>query len=274
MTTIQAEDSTAEGRIFNEVIALLDRQREQPVDGALRELQSQLLAIYSGKSKAFDYATCQMALALLAFGLGDRSEARRQLQNAQKTGGAAEHIASNAPIMLCNMGDLDSAHAAAIEAMNRFMGNPTILRGACMVLKDTLDFHAAAEGFGQLLKIVADDGRHEMFTTCREQMIGLAERADKFGLSGEVLRERAQHVAKALQDANKKIFLVNLRGTNVNSISLEFHVDAPADVCADLNFVIADALIERFDDTAMDVVTMTARSFNGCAAGKPVELRA
>jgi hypothetical protein len=63
------------------VIALLHRQREQPADGAFRELRSQLIAIYNEKSKAFDYAICQMALALLAFGLGDRSEARRQLQN-------------------------------------------------------------------------------------------------------------------------------------------------------------------------------------------------
>ena len=261
--TILAEQSTAEGRIFNEVVALLDRQRDEPVGGALNELHAQLQAIYDGKSKDFDVATCQMGLALLHFGLGNHEEAKRQTLNAKRTGGGEEHIASNALVLLLNTGEFLLAHEAAQEAGRRFVGNPTILRQASIVLQDTLDFRASADCIEKLLKMTTNDVEQAAITVHLDLMQGLAERADELGYSAHSLIERAVCAVEALRSQKHKIFWVQLRGTKVNSVALEFHVDANAETCAELNFVIADALIENFDDTAMDLITMSTRSFAG-----------
>ena len=261
--TILAEQSTAEGRIFNEVIALLERQRDEPVGASLSQLLSQLTAIYMGKNKVFDYATCQMGLALLHFGLGDHDEARRQTINAMKTGSAEEHIVSNAMVLLCNAGELNLAHDTAKDAAGRFAGNPLILRQAANVLLDTLDFRASAERFENLLQMVGDEGQRQSFSEKRDQMLSLARHAEELGFSAGSLRDRAQCAVDALRAQNFKTFWVNLRGTKANSVALEFHVDADVETCAELNFVVADALVNQFEDTAMSLITMSVRSFTG-----------
>ncbi|MEX3957346.1 hypothetical protein [Trinickia sp. EG282A] len=261
---VQAQESkTAEGRIFNEVILLLCRQREEAVTKALLELKSQLDDIYHGKTRPSDYAMCQMGLALIDFGLGDHDEARRLGANAQKICGGEEHIVSNAMVMFSNMGDLEAAHRSARDTWKHATGNITILKAAAGVFERALDFGAMAECIDAIVNLESSEDQARIFAARKALAVGLASRAEHAHLSPKDLLARATCAVRAIQSNDRKIFWIALRGSHPNAVTLEFQVNAPHDVCAELNFAVADALTSQFNDTGVDVITMAVRSYPG-----------
>ncbi|MCP3721710.1 hypothetical protein M3I53_00980 [Paraburkholderia sp. CNPSo 3272] len=263
MTALLAEQTTAEGRIFNDVVALLLRQREENVDSALAQLHAELDAIYNGKSGNIDYAACQMGLAMINFGLGDHAEAKRYACNALQIGGYAEFVAANAVILFSNMGELDLAHSHALAVAKRFHSHVEVLEQVSSVLVDALDFDASADCQETMLKLVTDAAEREMISIRGDRLRSLAAHAKDMGYSASALRARAQCAIDALRDAKQNVFVIQLKGTQPSSLALEFHVGADIEACAELNFVVADALVQKFDDTAVDFVTMSVHAYAG-----------
>lgn len=261
--TALAHEATSEGRIFNEVVTLLDRQRNEPIDGPLRELDAQLTSIYNGSARNVDYGTCQMGLSLIKFGLGDHKEASRLATNALKIAAFEEHVTANAMVLRANMGELDAARETALEGLNRFSSVATVLRQVVNVLADTLDFGASVAAIDLWLRLAPEQELRASLLSQQALYRQLAQIAEGMSLGPDDLRARAQCAADELKRLGHNIYWLDLHGTGVESVSLDFHVDASPEECAELNFSIADALIERFDDTAMGVVSMSVRSFVG-----------
>jgi tetratricopeptide (TPR) repeat protein len=254
---------TAEGQISNDIILLLERQRTESVTSTLVELRAQLLAIYNGKSNK-ELDTCQVGLALADMGLGDHDEARRLLNNALKIAGDREFVVNNALASFANMGDFTRAHSLAVETLKRYPGAPSILERCRIVFEDTLDFAASADAIVQMLKCGDEQFSVQFLEQRKEFMLALASKGEDLNYSAADLTSRAQFVSDVLRKHGRKIYWTALRGTRVSSASLEFFVDAAPEVCADLNYVAAEALFEKFGErTAVDLLPFSVRSHVG-----------
>ncbi|MGD7150447.1 tetratricopeptide repeat protein [Ralstonia pseudosolanacearum] len=261
---VLAQEATAESRIFNEITEILVRQRTEHVGQQLMELRSQLHALYSGPNKAnVDFATCQMGLAMAEFGLGDREEALRLASNAVTIASHDMPIVANAQFMFVNMGEIALALKTAEAARQRFPGD---LEAVCMsssVFTSALDFDSAAECLEQALRLgQSGDTKAEIEKEIRFRR-EMSAAARSLGFSAADLSDRATCAVEALRSAGRNIYWTALRGHDPGAATLEFFVDADPDVCAELNFVVAEALIGRFEDTAVDLLTMSVRSHEG-----------
>jgi hypothetical protein len=264
MTAPEAAKTT-EGQICNDIVALLARQKQEIVTPALNELRAQLQHIYNGKSNK-DIAACQIGLALAALGLGDHQEARRLFDNVLKIAGGDEFVVINTLVGFANIGDLERAHAYALECQTKFTGLPSVLERVNSVLEDTLDFATAADCISHRLKI-GDPTHPEQKLLGRVELLRrLTVQAEHLGYSPADLRARAQYVSTTLQARGRKIYWLNLRGNGVNSVSLEMYVDASPEVCAELNYDVAEALFDKFGDrTGGELVPISIRSYVGHA---------
>ena len=250
---VLAQEATAESRIFNEITEILVRQRTEHVGQQLMELRSQLHALYSGPNKAnVDFATCQMGLAMAEFGLGDREEALRLASNAVTIASHDMPIVANAQFMFVNMGEI----ALALKTAEAVCMSSSVFTSA-------LDFDSAAECLEQALRLgQSGDTKAEIEKEIRFRR-EMSAAARSLGFSAADLSDRATCAVEALRSAGRNIYWTALRGHDPGAATLEFFVDADPDVCAELNFVVAEALIGRFEDTAVDLLTMSVRSHEG-----------
>lgn len=261
---IFAAASNAEEQIFNEVVHLLVRQRDASVSGALIELKAQLEAIYQRKMK--DVVACQMGLGLANLGLGDHAEAFRLIANAQKIAPGVDYVVGNAIVAFVNMGYFEDALKLANTAVVRFEGDQLVLRAATLALESTLHFEEASQSIDNLLKFAPDANMQASLVARQALLAQLAARGKHDGFDGDSLMARAQCAVECLKRSGKQIFSIDLRGVHVNSVALELSIDASPQECAELNYVVAEALFDNFEDaTAVDLVTFSVRSFVGAS---------
>lgn len=260
--TALAESTTTEGRIFNDIVELLDRQRREPVTGPLNELRLQLADIYASKNK--DVATCQMGLGLAHFGLGDREEALRMIDNALKNDSHSSYIVNNALLVFLNCGEFHRAHQMAKSVSARFSGEPSTLKQVINVFAEALDFDAAAESIAQYMHIHKNDVDGGQLANCRQLFLDLAERAVALGYSYEDLLAITQHSADSLRSHGRNIYWVHFRGSRPSSVALEVYVDASPEECSELQYDVAEGLFEKFGArAAADLVPISVRSYIG-----------
>jgi len=264
---VLAHAATAESRIFNEIGALLLRQRIEPVGRQLQELQGQLERIYNAPNKRnIDLATCQMGLAMTSLGLGEHAEALRLAINACTIAPYEVHVVMNGLALFINMGEFELARKAAGEASRRFQGDLEPILAASLVLAESLDFEAAAECMGQALKLLPSE---PMLSALNQRMRFLQDMATESAalrLGPKDWMDRAQCAVTVLREAGHKLYWTELSGQRLGAVSLQFFVDASPEVCSTLNFTIADILSHAFDETGVDLLTMVARSYEGVQA--------
>lgn len=247
---------SAEGLIFNEIVALLTRQQREPVDGPLRELKDQLEGIYASKVK--DIPVCQMGLALANFGMGDHREAIRLADNAVRIAGHVPFVIDNALLVFLNAGYFSRAYELAIETQNWAQGEPETIDRVINVLGVTMDFAAAIRAIEQRLKV---RGSTELD---KDLFRDLAAKAERLGYSQSDLLAITECAASTLHSHGRKIYNVDVTGRSVSTVTLEIFVDASVEDCAALSYEVADALFEKFNDkTAVDLMPISIRSFAG-----------
>ncbi|WP_186128272.1 tetratricopeptide repeat protein [Burkholderia gladioli] len=253
--------SSIEGSIFNDIIDLLQRQRQEPVQGPLTELRDQLLAIYQSKSK--DIPTCQMGLALAYFGLGNHEDALRLATNAIRIASSESFVHDNALLIFINMGEFSFAHKVATDSAKKVEGIPSSMDRIINAFGVTMDFAAAIHTIKQRLKITDTNSDFDL-NSALELFSELGHRADKLGYSQPKLLAITECAAQTLKSHGHKIFLANIIGTHSSSAVLELHIDASPEDCAILNYDVSGALFEKFGDrNGVDLMPISVHSFAG-----------
>lgn len=266
---VLAQAATAESRIFNEIAAILLRQRTEPVERQLEELKAQLERIYNGPNKRnVDLATCQMGIAMTSFGLGDHAEALRLAINASTIGPYEVHVVMNGLALFINMGEFELARKAAVEASKRFPGDLEPILAASLVLSESLDFGAAVECMDQALKLLPAEPMLSALNQRMKFLQDMAAESAVLRLTSGDWQDRATCAVAVLREAGHKLYWTELSGQRLGAVSLQFFVDASAEECSTLNFSIADALTQKFEETGVDLLTMVARSYEGIQAAR------
>jgi len=261
---VLAQEATAEGRIFNEIAGILIRQRTEHIEPQLRELREQLLAVYNGPRRAdVNFATCQIGLALSAFGLGDHDEAMRQASNALKNGAGQLTVMINAQMMYANMGEFALARKTAAASREAFAGDFEALQISGAAFVDCLDFDAGIDCLEQMAKLAPPESLMVQIKGGIAFLSEMSSAARFLKLTADDLMERASCVVDVIRAAGHKIYWVELAGHRPGASTLQFFVDADPDICADLTFAVAEALTSRYAETAVDLVTMAVRTHEG-----------
>lgn len=85
------------------------------------------------------------------------------------------------------------------------------------------------------------------------------EAMNRYGLTDEDMAARLKVAAEALQQKGFDVFRGTRRTLSDGSIVHYMHVNADADTCAELNFDIADALVNQFEDPCGELVSFACR---------------
>lgn len=91
------------------------------------------------------------------------------------------------------------------------------------------------------------------------QLMRSASAAKQLGLNDFDLSARIQTAATVLLDGGYNIFRHSRLILPDGSFVYALHVEASPDVCAELNFDIADAIVAKFDDPAAEFLTVCCR---------------
>ncbi|CAM2146746.1 protein of unknown function [Pararobbsia alpina] len=260
-----AQAKSIESNVFNGVVEALHRQRTQQVDATLHQLRGQLALIYlNAKALHKDYATCQMGLGLAAMGLGNHGEAKRQITNALQLNTADDHIVCNALSALTDMGYVREANALSSSLLPTAKGSRNVLKHMLGCFADTFDFEHAIEVVDAIVNIThpSEPIRAEALSRrpLYEELLRIAKEEK---LDHEALLLRIEAVVEALKASRHNVYRVDLLGTMPLATSLHIHVDASSPECAELQYVVVEALIDRFENTAVEVAPITIRSFTG-----------
>lgn len=264
--TLQAKADSREALLFNETVVLLTRQQEgEDVTNALKESLARFTAVY--KTGKCNFSLIQAAIGLASVGLGQHDEACSKLKNAVKIAAGDECIVNNAMLGMLHMGEVRQAHKFAVDASLRFAGHRGVLSFASTVLLTTLDMTAYAQNISDELKLALNEADVEMFVKKQASAELISEYFKASGYSHEDLMQRLESAVCIIREAGNNVHSMKFRATGEDDMQLELFVDADNSRCADLNFEIAECLLERFEGrAAQELISIVTRVFKARVA--------
>ncbi|MDQ2822070.1 MAG: hypothetical protein M3Y65_17020 [Pseudomonadota bacterium] len=132
-----------------------------------------------------------------------------------------------------------------------------VLRLATLRAIDFLQFDLAVAFAEKYEMLAANDADKKVLMS--KQLMRSASAAKQLGLKDCDLSARIQVAVTVLIDRGYEILRHSRLVLPDASLVFGLHVDASADVCAELNFDIADAIVAEFDDPAAEFLTVCCR---------------
>lgn len=190
--------------------------------------------------------------------------AKRQRKPAMEAAINALQLAPNDPIVQGNiltafvgMADVSAAIPLMRKMAADHRNDKDFLRLIIVKAADLLQLSMVNELFEIFDNLCIND-QHQKFTRRRNWELSL-KTMTQCNLSDDALAERIKVAMDAIQAEQFDAFQSSRRHLPDGSIIYSMHVDATADVCAELNFSVADALVENFEDPGGDFIVFNCR---------------
>lgn len=132
-----------------------------------------------------------------------------------------------------------------------------VLHLATLRAVDFLQFDLAVAFTEKYEVLAANDVDKKVLMS--DQLMRSVVEAKRLGLNDVDLSARIETAVTVLVDRGCQIFRHSRLILPDGSLVYALHVEASADICAELNFDIADAIVTKFDDPAAEFLTVCCR---------------
>lgn len=211
-----------------------------------------------------------MAMAMSDVLTGKRQNAEAAVRNSLQLAPKDEVVAMNGLSVYarfcCVQEQIDLMHVIC----DSFPDNKKILRCAIMHAHDVLQFSFAREILAKFDKLAINDSASS-YPTKPHFMLTL-QAAESFGMSDKDLADRLSTAVAAVRNFGNEVRQTTSLTLDDGSIMLHLHIDADYRQCAEANFAIADALVENFEDTAVELVSIICLPMNVVSEFAPTAL--
>lgn len=249
--------SAVPARKIDTIMSELNRLLEKcEVDAfQLRRVEGETERLW--EAKAISPSEYYVAKAFFAIG-------RQQRENALYAAKNALRLAPNDPIVQLNVltvfvGILDIE--ASLPLMRSMAANQRdnkeIVKSLIIKAADLMQLQLANELFEVFDALSVNDPPAVFFRrgSCEQSLDAMS----KYQLTDDDLAERIKAAAGALRSASLDVFRNSRRTLSDGSVIYCMHVNADVDKCAEMNFRIADALVEKFDDPCGEFISFFCR---------------
>lgn len=220
-------------------------------DFALRLRESELAKLMA--SKAVEPAYYHLVKAMIHSIRGETSDAISSAKSAMALAPSDDLVVANAIHLLSDAGEIMLAIEILTDTAHRFEGNITTLRNAASLAYGLLQFSLLTSLMGKISLISAN---HAPEASARFRYHRLAEsRARELQLSDRDYADRLQTATAAIREAGFQVRRISTLTGDDGCMFVHLHVDGSYSQTAALDFVIADALVEKYDDTGDQMVT-------------------
>jgi hypothetical protein len=159
-------------------------------------------------------------------------------------------VVANAGMLFANVGEVRRMGVVAKKLAGISNGHVEQLESSAKLLALALQFEEIGE-------IMQQHGRAQTSVALAAQH--LAECARVRGISSELRLSLLETAVAAVRSRGFAVRNSYLRHYPDDSLRYEFFIDASAETCGELNFEIAERLVEAFDDCHPEFVTFACR---------------
>lgn len=262
--------STAlQAKKIDEIMLDLSRLLAKPDFDVLQLRRLELAVQRLWDSKAIDAVDYYVSKAFFAIGKQQRQSAMDAANNVLRLAPGDPVARFNALTIMVGLIELDQAvplikSLAASHPDDKDLAKDLIIKGA-----DLLQFNLVRELFRAYDALSVNNG--PVNSVRRATAERALEAMDRYGLTDEDLAALMKSAAKALRDRGYDVFRSSRRTLSDGCIVYYLHVNASPDVCAELNFDIADALVEQYEDPCGEFVSFACRPLSDLSTMEVLE---
>lgn len=205
-----------------------------------------------------DPAFCHMALAIVNHHLGKNIEAIQCAKNSLLLSPNNQMTLQNYIIFCSSGGEIRESKKSVDELMRKFPNIKSAL--ACAIIQSACTLQVASYFKYQDLysKLMVN-----------EEMISYPGLFESMTILQKTFEDRnisQDHVLDLIDTASKAVASSGVAILNTNTMTLlngtaiyYFYIDAEMKVCSEMDWVIAEALVDTFDDSGMDYLSIACR---------------
>ncbi|MBB6319282.1 hypothetical protein [Paraburkholderia tropica] len=230
---------------LNELFVLVAHGENDVLTVKRHERQARLLLERQAIAPAFAW----LAIGAAAFLQGKRSDSKDAIKAAIRLAPKDEAVLGNASSLFALMGEASLAVQTARQLIETGIDGHGLL-GALSTLKKALQLEEAfmiAEKRNAKFDPALAASAARLLEIAAEHAVGPAQRIKMIEVAAAAVFSQGSAIRQAS--------LRHLGG----ELRFEFYVDESAARCGELNFAIADALCDSFDDPAPEFVTFACR---------------
>lgn len=237
-----------------EVAALINHQ---VVDaGRLRQIEVRIDRLL--RTTSSPRLTCFGALFLISYGLGDRAKTENLIEQALDEPLLELGLLQNAIRVLTNFGSHDRAREL-IEVMVEAFPDSKRALDAAMIGSQIMQCPSKSIVFLDRLDKLTVNEAQPLHPRHRANLQLSLDLANQHGFDDGDLSSRLDAAVRAIRTVGQEVLRQNIVYLHDGSFVSQLYVDADAATCASINFDIADALVEKFDDPGSGVFSIACR---------------
>lgn len=227
-------------------------------DLKLRQISRALDKLWD--AKLITPAQFHIARGFIAAARHDRVEAVAAVKNALQ-------LAPRDPIAQANALSVFSTFCCVRDAVSlmelmfeQLPDNKSALRDIILHASELMQYQLAARALARYDNISMNTSAEA--SERRINLISELKMAKEYDFKDEDLAALIETAVDAVRARGREVYRNSRTKLRNNTSILYLHVDADPLACAHLNFDIADALVEKFEDTKADVLTIMCRPLN------------
>ena len=207
--------------------------------------------------KVGDPADWYMVLGIVAYLRGERQQAFDAIQNALRLGPNQMMILCNAALVYGTMGEVRASDLIVRKLISLSLDDKVTMGANVERAYGLLQFELALSLQEQYDKLAINDKTDGLSVRTSLEYIRPAYK--EFAMPDSQLLDRLETAVNAVRNSGYEVRRTSSSTLRDGSVMLCLHVDADSDICAELNFAIADALVENYEDTGVALISLITR---------------
>lgn len=208
---------------------------------------------------------CHMIFGIIWFLMGDRRKCESAWRNSFLLGPGDPIVMMNGMVALTCIGNLSEAIVAINAAVERFPDNKRVLACATMQALQALQFSLGMNLMLEYDKLAIND-HTDQIAAPRKQLMLIKESAETYGMTEAQMLERLETAVESVRRSGFEVRRTSTMGLHDGTFIYNLYLSADSPTCAETNFHIAESLIEKFDDTGIDLFSIVCRPLSDFAA--------
>lgn len=205
-----------------------------------------------------DPALCHMGLGLVYYHLSNREESERHLKNAVQLSPGEPIILQNYAVICSSFGNLREANSAVYELASKFPGVKSVIRCAIIQSFNALQINKCISYIDAYRKLVVNEVEN-LPDALIESVELLEQLISDNNVSADHLLDLLETAVQSVRNSGREILFTNSMQLRNGTTMYYLYLDADMDTCTQADWLIADALVDRFDDTGMEYLSIMCR---------------
>lgn len=209
-------------------------------------------------NKKGDPAHCHMIFGIIGFLSGDRKKCESGSRNACLLAPGDATVLMNCMLTFTCIGNFSESIAAINAALVRFPDNKQVLACAIMQALQSLQYTLGASIMAQYDKLAINDAIDHL-ADLRTPFMLLKKTAESYGMADAQMLERLETAVQTVREHGFEVRRTATTTLHDGSCIYNLFLRADSQTCADTNFHIAESLVEKFDDTGINLFSIVCR---------------